>query len=90
MGNTNKRPATPQSSVPSTPDYHSFTFIPSLPPSLRLLQQFDTDKADGQYKKTASNAKLRSLRPDYCFTTIEEGLAKTCAWFKENYATARK
>ena len=51
---------------------------------------FDTDKADGQYKKTASNAKLRSLRPDYRFTTIEEGLAKTCAWFKENYATARK
>lgn len=51
---------------------------------------FDTDKADGQYKKTASNAKLRSLRPDFRFTNIEEGLAQTCAWFKENYATARK
>lgn len=52
--------------------------------------QFDTSKADGQYKKTASNLKLRSLRPDFRFTSIEEGLEKTCAWFKENYATARK
>ncbi|EWM25919.1 GDP-L-fucose synthetase [Nannochloropsis gaditana] len=51
---------------------------------------FDTSKADGQYKKTASNLKLRSLRPDFRFTSIEEGLEKTCAWFKENYATARK
>lgn len=53
-------------------------------------EQFDTDKADGQFKKTASNAKLRSLLPDYKFTPIEEGLAQTCKWFKENYATARK
>lgn len=52
--------------------------------------QFDTSKADGQFKKTASNAKLRTHLPDYRFTTIEEGLTKTCKWFKENYAAARK
>lgn len=54
------------------------------------LCQFDTSKADGQFKKTASNAKLRSLRPDYNFTTIEDGLRETCKWFKENYELARK
>lgn len=52
--------------------------------------QFDTSKADGQHKKTASNVKLRSLRPDYKFTSIEDGLRETCKWFKENYSTARK
>ncbi len=53
-------------------------------------RQFDTAKADGQFKKTASNVKLRGFLPDYKFTPIEEGLAQTCKWFKENYATARK
>ena len=52
--------------------------------------QFDTTKADGQFKKTASNAKLRALRPDYRFTPISEGLQKTAQWFKANYETARK
>lgn len=35
--------------------------------------QFDTSKADGQFKKTASNAKLRQLLPDFKFTPISEG-----------------
>ncbi len=34
---------------------------------------FDSTKADGQFKKTASNAKLRSLYPDYRFTPMREG-----------------
>jgi len=34
---------------------------------------FDTTKADGQYKKTANNAKLRRYLPDFRFTPIEEG-----------------
>jgi len=51
---------------------------------------FDTTKADGQFKKTASNQKLRQLRPDYQFTTIDEGVQKTVDWFVENYDTARK
>jgi len=51
---------------------------------------FDTTKADGQFKKTACNKKLRGLRPDYKFTTMEEGVQKAVDWFVENYETARK
>ena len=35
--------------------------------------EWDTSKADGQYKKTASNAKLRKYLPDYKFVPFEEG-----------------
>jgi GDP-L-fucose synthase len=51
---------------------------------------FDTTKADGQFKKTASNHKLRKYLPDYQFTTIDEGIQKSVDWFIENYDTARK
>ena len=34
---------------------------------------FDVSKADGQFKKTASNAKLRTLYPDFRFKPIREG-----------------
>jgi hypothetical protein len=34
---------------------------------------WDTSKADGQYKKTASNDKLMSLIPDFEFTPFETG-----------------
>eukprot|EP00529_Nitzschia_sp_RCC80_P029031 CAMPEP_0113487984 /NCGR_PEP_ID=MMETSP0014_2-20120614/25783_1 /TAXON_ID=2857 /ORGANISM="Nitzschia sp." /LENGTH=333 /DNA_ID=CAMNT_0000381683 /DNA_START=96 /DNA_END=1097 /DNA_ORIENTATION=+ /assembly_acc=CAM_ASM_000159 len=52
--------------------------------------QFDTSKADGQFKKTAGNKKLRSYRPDYKFTTMEDGIQKSVDWFNENYETCRK
>jgi len=52
--------------------------------------KFLTDKADGQYKKTASNEKLAGLRPDFQFTPMAEGLKKACDWFCENYETCRK
>ena len=51
---------------------------------------YDTTKADGQFKKTASNKKLRSYRPDYKFTTMEDGIQKSVDWFVENYETCRK
>jgi len=51
---------------------------------------FDTTKSDGQYKKTANNAKLRSLYPEFKFTPIEEGLKEACEWFEANYESARK
>lgn len=51
---------------------------------------FDTEKADGQFKKTACNKKLRSYRPDYEFVEIEEGIQKSVDWFLENYETCRK
>jgi GDP-L-fucose synthase len=52
--------------------------------------QFDTSKADGQYKKTASNKKLMGLYPEFKFTPIQEGLKKSVDWFVQNYNTARK
>ena len=51
---------------------------------------FDKDKADGQFKKTADNSKLRKLKPDYKFTTMEDGIQKAVDWFVENYETCRK
>jgi GDP-L-fucose synthase len=51
---------------------------------------FDSEKSDGQYKKTASNTKLRTLRPDYEFTPMAEGIKRAAQWFVENYDTARK
>ena len=51
---------------------------------------FDTTKADGQFKKTADNKKLRSLRPEYQFTNIEDGIQKAVDWFVSNYESARK
>ena len=52
--------------------------------------KFDTTKADGQYKKTASNAKLRSYLPIYEFKNLKEGIQETCEWFKNNYDIIRK
>ena len=49
-----------------------------------------TDKADGQYKKTASNSKLRQLLPDFKFTPINEAIEATVKWFNTNYDVARK
>jgi len=37
------------------------------------VSQYDLSKADGQLKKTASNAKLMKLRPDFKFTSIKQG-----------------
>lgn len=51
--------------------------FPSSSPSssLTLLShpQFDTSRADGQFKKTASNEKLMKYLPDFQFTPFEEG-----------------
>ncbi|EPY73938.1 GDP-L-fucose synthase [Camelus ferus] len=51
---------------------------------------FDTTKADGQFKKTASNGKLRAYLPDFRFTPFKQAVKETCAWFTDNYEQARK
>ncbi|XP_046844817.1 GDP-L-fucose synthase-like [Xenia sp. Carnegie-2017] len=51
---------------------------------------YDTSKSDGQFKKTASNAKLRKYRPDFKFTDFKQALQETCEWFETNYEAARK
>lgn len=51
---------------------------------------FDTSKPDGQYKKTADNAKLMKLIGNFNFTTISEGISKSIDWFIQNYDACRK
>ena len=46
--------------------------------------EYDSSKADGQFKKTANNSKLMTLLPHFEFTPIEAGIVKTVQWFKEN------
>ena len=46
---------------------------------------FDTSRADGVFKKTANDLKMRRLLPDFHFTPFEEALAVTVQWFVENY-----
>lgn len=52
--------------------------------------RFDTSKADGQFKKTANNAKLRKYLPDFKFTPMQQAISETTAWFLEHYETCRK
>jgi GDP-L-fucose synthase len=52
--------------------------------------EFDTDKPDGQFKKTADNSKLMNLIESFIFTPIEEGISKTVYWFVNNYNVCRK
>lgn len=51
---------------------------------------FDTTKADGQFKKTACNDKLKRLFPEFEFTPIKDGIQRSVDWFFANYDAARK
>jgi len=51
---------------------------------------FDSTKADGQLKKTASNHKLRQYLPDFKFTPFPEAIQHSVKWFIENHGSARK
>jgi len=46
---------------------------------------FDTTKSDGQFKKTASNAKLRRLYPDFVFTPMDVAIRESVDWFVAHY-----
>ncbi|GAA5846717.1 hypothetical protein JCM3766R1_002891 [Sporobolomyces carnicolor] len=50
---------------------------------------WDSSKADGQYKKTASNDKLMKYLPDFAFTPFEQALQESVDWFVQNYDSAR-
>lgn len=52
--------------------------------------KYDTTRSDGQYKKTASNDKLRRLHPEFKFTPFQEAIQETVDWFKANADTVRK
>ncbi|KAI9484475.1 hypothetical protein BDB00DRAFT_855587 [Zychaea mexicana] len=51
---------------------------------------FDTARADGQYKKTASNDKLMKYLPDFEFTPFDQAVKESVEWFVANYETCRK
>ncbi|XP_066261599.1 GDP-L-fucose synthase [Euwallacea similis] len=50
---------------------------------------FDTTKSDGQFKKTASNKKLRKYLPDFQFTPFSQAIQESVDWYKTNHASAR-
>lgn len=59
-------------------------------PDIRMEIQFDTNYSDGQFKKTASNLKLRRYLPGFQFTSMSDGIRDTIRWFITNYDVARK
>jgi len=66
--------------------------------AMMILEAFDfkgevkflTEKADGQFKKTASNAKLRKYLPDFTFVPTRQAIKETVDWYIANYETARR
>lgn len=51
---------------------------------------FDSTKADGQFKKTASNQKLRKLLPQFEFVKFDAAIKDSVDWYLKNYDSARK
>jgi GDP-L-fucose synthase len=51
---------------------------------------FDTTKSDGQFKKTASNAKIRKLLPEFKFTDFDFAIKQSVQWYIKNHDVARK
>jgi len=51
---------------------------------------FDPSKSDGQFKKTASNEKLRGFLPGFEFTPFKKAIKESVDWFTQHYDLARK
>lgn len=52
--------------------------------------QYNTTQCNGQYKKTATNSKLRSFLPEFEFTPFVVGVREVVEWFCDNYPNIRK
>ena len=50
---------------------------------------FDSTKPDGQYRKPSNSQPLRTLLPDFEFTSLRDGLGVTVGWFVNNYPNVR-
>lgn len=57
---------------------------------IKIELEYDQSFSDGQFKKTASNGKLRKYLPDFKFTPMDAGIRETVKWFIDNYDTVRK
>lgn len=51
---------------------------------------FDSSKSEGIMKKNTDNSLFRKHFPDFKFTDLDTGLAKTIDYFVKNYETVRK
>ena len=51
---------------------------------------YDTSQSDGCYKKTVDGTFLKTIFPEFKYTSLENGLIKTIKWFETNYNTCRK
>ena len=51
---------------------------------------WDTSKPDGQFRKPSDNSKMKKHFPDFKLTPLKEGIAKTVAWFEQNYPAIRQ
>lgn len=57
---------------------------------IRFTLQNDVSLSDGQFKKTASNDKLKKYLPNFAFTPFKDGIRESVKWFYDNYDQARK
>jgi GDP-L-fucose synthase len=51
---------------------------------------WDSDKPDGQFRKPSDTSKLKGYLPDFKFTSLDDGIEQTVAWFKDNYPNIRQ
>lgn len=58
--------------------------------SIKMELEYDSSYSDGQFKKTASNVKLRKYLPEFKFTPMADGIRQTVQWLISNYESARK
>jgi GDP-L-fucose synthase len=52
--------------------------------------KFDTDKADGQFRKPAPNAKLLKLMGSFEFTPFRQAVKESVDWFVEHYESSAR
>mmetsp|Transcript_560 Transcript_560/g.903 ORF Transcript_560/g.903 Transcript_560/m.903 type:complete len:201 (+) Transcript_560:370-972(+) len=53
--------------------------------------ELDPSRADGIFRKTASNLELRRLLgEEFRFTSFADGISKTVEWFRDNFEDCRK
>lgn len=68
-------------------EYVARTIAQKLNYEGRLL--FDQSQSDGQLKKTADNARLMSMIPEFKFKSFEDGIQEAVQWFVDNYKSDR-
>ena len=50
---------------------------------------WDIEKPEGQYRKPSLNKKFLKTFNDFKYTSLDDGLKKTCEWFSLNYPNIR-